>query len=139
VAPGVYQANGNAFAINVTDPALQRYGSFAAPVGSLPPYPAYPAQPGDFLFIYASGLGAVNPPIADGAGSSDTTRNTLATPAVFLNGNVPATVTFSGLSSYPGVYQINIVVPPVPPGNAIPLQIQVGGFTTTITTTIAIQ
>jgi uncharacterized protein (TIGR03437 family) len=139
VAPGTYQASGHAFAINVTDPASPRYGSFAAPVGSLPGYAAFPAQIGDAVLVYASGLGAVDLPINDGSDSLDTTRRTLAMPLILI-GNVPAIVTFSGLSpQYPGVYQVNFVVPPVPSGNAIPLQIQVAGLTTTSTTTIAIQ
>jgi uncharacterized protein (TIGR03437 family) len=139
VAPGTYQAAGHAFAINVTDPTSARYGSFAAPVGSLPGYASFPAQTGDAVLVYASGLGAVNVPIDDGNDSLDATRTTLETPLILI-GNIPAIVTFSGLSpQYPGVYQVNFVVPLVPSGDAIPLQIQMAGLTTTSTTTIAIQ
>lgn len=138
-APGVYAASGHAFAINVTDPASDRYGSFAAPVGSLPGYPAFPAHAGDALLIYASGLGAVDAPITDGATSSDVTRKSLTFPAVLI-GNVPAVVTFHGLSpQYPGVYQVNILVPFGLPGKTVPLQIQIAGLTTSDAITIAIE
>ena len=47
---------------------------------------------------------------------------------------------FSGIApGFPGVYQINIIVPAgSPTGNAIPLQIQMGGITTSNTITIAV-
>jgi uncharacterized protein (TIGR03437 family) len=40
---------------------------------------------------------------------------------------------------FPGVYQVNISVPQVPGGNAVPLQVQAGGITSPDTTTIAVQ
>ena len=50
-------------------------------------------------------------------------------------------VAFSGLSpQFVGVNQVNIVVPAgVTPGNAVPLQISVGGLTSTNQVTMAIQ
>ena len=47
-------------------------------------------------------------------------------------GGVNAQVVFSGIRpGLPGVYQINIIVPAgSPTGNAVPLQIQMGGITT---------
>jgi uncharacterized protein (TIGR03437 family) len=59
---------------------------------------------------------------------------------VVLIGGVQAQVAFSGLSpEFPGVNQINVVVPQgVTPGNAVPLQLQVGGITSTDQVTIAI-
>ncbi len=55
-------------------------------------------------------------------------------------GNVAANVVFSGiLPGFPGVYQINIIIQPgTPTGNAIPLQIQMGGITTSNQVTIAV-
>ncbi len=67
-----------------------------------------PAQPGDTVAIYASGLGTVFPPPADGAPGDQ--NYTISTIAVDISGT-PATVSFAGLSSYPGLYQINITVP----------------------------
>jgi uncharacterized protein (TIGR03437 family) len=41
-----------------------------------------------------------------------------------LIGGKPALVAFSGLTIYPGLYQINVTVPPVPPGvTSLPLAI----------------
>jgi uncharacterized protein (TIGR03437 family) len=50
-----------------------------------------------------------------------------------------ANIVYSVLSpQYPSMYQIAITVPNVPPGNAVPLQIQMNGVTTTDTNQIAI-
>ncbi len=140
--PGVYQATvggvQHAFAINATDPTSQRYGSFAAQTGSVGSYPAFPAQVNDILLIYAGGLGAVDTPMATGAAPT-TTVNTTTRPTVLIN-NVPAGFLFAGLSpGYPGVYQVNIRVPQVAAGVTLPFQIQIGGITSTASTTIAVQ
>jgi uncharacterized protein (TIGR03437 family) len=57
-----------------------------------------------------------------------------------LIGNVPAQVVFSGLSpQFVGVNQINVAVPAgTPVGNNVPLQIQIGGLTSTNQVTIAV-
>lgn len=138
VAPGIFQFNGHAIAINITDPTSARYLSFAAPAGSIPGLSTAPAKVNDFLFIYATGLGAVDSPIANGAGSADKTRNAVA-PLTALVANTPAKVLFAGLSSFPGINQVNIVVPQVTGGSALPLQFQAGGITSPNTTTIAVE
>ncbi|HJT87618.1 MAG TPA: hypothetical protein VJ732_07170 [Bryobacteraceae bacterium] len=86
-----------------------------------------PAAGGETVSVFLTGLGAVNPPLKDGfGGSANPLSNTVATPSVLIGGQ-PGTVTFSGMSSYPGLYQINVTVPPIPPGvNTLPLAIQVG-------------
>lgn len=129
IPPGV----GHAIAINAD-------GSLAAPAGSITGIATHPAKVGDVLVVYATGLGAVDSPIENGANSLDKLRNTIATPTVLVGGK-SATVLFSGLTpQFPGVNQLNITVPlGVPPGNAIPLQIQLGGVTTTDQVTIAVQ
>lgn len=136
--PGVYQASGHAFAINIQDATSARWASFAAPLNVFGAggYPAFPAKVGDALLVYAGGLGAVDQAIATGqpgAGARTTTQ-----PVVLVN-NVPAQISYSGLSSYVGVYQVNMTVPQVAAGNALPLQIQIGGLTTTATTNIAVE
>jgi uncharacterized protein (TIGR03437 family) len=82
----------------------------------------------------------VTPSIADGASASDATRTTIAHPTVLVGG-VPAHVTFSGLSpQFVGIDQINIVVPQgAASGDAVPLQIRLGGITTSDQVTMAIQ
>jgi uncharacterized protein (TIGR03437 family) len=139
VSPGIYATtDGHAIAINATDPTTPRYGTIAAPSGSIAGLTTFPAQVGDVLLIYATGLGAVDSPIANGVGSPDKVRNTLTKPVVLIGG-VPANVLFSGLSTFVGAYQINAVVPQVPPGSAVPLQLQMGGITSPSTTNIAVQ
>ncbi len=51
----------------------------------------------------------------------------------------PASLHTSGVSSFVGVYQINMTVPQVAAGGALPLQVQIGGLTSTAATTIAVQ
>jgi uncharacterized protein (TIGR03437 family) len=51
---------------------------------------------------------------------------------VVLVDGVPANVLYSVLSTqYAGIYQVGIIVPTVGPGDAVPLQIQMNGVTTT--------
>jgi uncharacterized protein (TIGR03437 family) len=136
VRPGIFSfppGGGWAIAINNAD------GSLAAPVNAIPGINTHPVTTGDVLIIYATGLGAVDSAIANGADSSDKLRNTLAHPTVLVGGKV-ATVFFSGLTpQFPGVNQINIQVPPgVPPADQVPIQIEVGDFTTPANTFISV-
>jgi uncharacterized protein (TIGR03437 family) len=136
-SPGIFSINfgtGQAIAINPD-------GSLAAPAGSVPGLSTRPAKVGDtFLIILATGLGAVNPAATDGNSSLDALRTNTTTPVVLVGG-VPVTVLFSGLSQqFVGVNQINVQLPPgTPTGNAVSLQIQVGGQTSTAQVTIAVQ
>jgi uncharacterized protein (TIGR03437 family) len=85
---------------------------------------ANPAHSGEVVLIYLTGLGAVKPQVADGfGGGADPLSTTLVTPGVTL-GASPAAVLFSGLSAYPGLYQINAQLPTIPSGAAtLPLVI----------------
>ena len=91
------------------------------------------------MIIYATGLGAVDHQPVDG-GTPSVLAHTLATPSV-LFGGVAGEVSFSGLApQFVGVNQLNVQVPAsVTPGSAIPLQIQVNGFTSTNQVVVAIQ
>jgi uncharacterized protein (TIGR03437 family) len=114
-------------------------GMFAWPANSVQGLTTHPAAPGSLVIVYATGLGAVNPPLADGAapGSVLTSANT---PPVVMIGGVSAPVLFAGLQpQFPGVYQLNITIPTnAPTGSAVPIQIQVGGVTSPATFTIAV-
>jgi uncharacterized protein (TIGR03437 family) len=138
LAPGVFQFNNHAIAVNVTDPKSQRYATISAPSGAIQGLTTFPAQVGDTLFLYATGLGPVTPAVPTGAAATGVTSTNTA-PTVMVGG-VPAMVTFAGLAPlYPGVYQVNFVIPSVPSGSAVPLQIQMGTITSPNTTNIAIQ
>ncbi|HXJ37653.1 MAG TPA: IPT/TIG domain-containing protein [Bryobacteraceae bacterium] len=139
-SPGIYATvDGHAIAVDAQDPNSDRYGKITAPRGSIPGLTTLPANVGDLLIVYATGLGPVNPAPLTGSNSMDTTRFTTVQPVVMIGG-VPANVAFAGLSpQFVGVYQLNVFVPQVPVGNAVPIQIQLGGQTSPVTTNIAIE
>lgn len=133
-APAIYNIGGQAIAVNSD-------GTLAAAASTVPGLPTHPAKIGDpgGLMILATGLGPVDQPIADGAASDDMLRNTLTQPTVLIGG-VPAVVTFSGLSpQFPGVNQINVMIPAgTPTGNSVTLQIQINGTITSNPVKIAV-
>ena len=107
--------------------AINADGSLAAPSGAIPGITTHAAKAGDALVILGTGLGPVDSPVVSGANSLDKLRNTMVKPTVLIGGQ-PATVQFSGLSpQFPGVNQLNIVVPNVAAGSSIPLQFDMGG------------
>jgi len=107
------------------------------------------AHIGDFLQIYATGLGKAtvggNPngaPLATGTAapaSGNPLYKTIELPVVTI-GDVPSQVVFSGLApGFAGLYQINLQVPAgVPFGDQIPVRI-IGANGLSDTSTIAIQ
>jgi uncharacterized protein (TIGR03437 family) len=73
-----------------------------------------PAQIGETVSVYLTGLGAVSPTLADGA-AGPTDPNALAKAVATITayiGGVPATVGYAGLApQLAGLYQINLTVP----------------------------
>ena len=134
-APGVYSipaGAGYAVAINAD-------GSLAAPANAISGIATHPAHVGDTLAVLATGLGAVTPSIANSAASLDALRNTVLTPVVLIGGQ-QAAVGFSGLApQFPGINQVNVVVPGGTSGNSVPLQLQMNGITSTDQVVIAVQ
>ena len=134
-APGVFSIPngvGWAVAINNAD------GSIAAPPGAIAGINTHPAKAGDAIILYANGLGAVNSAPPNGWNSTDQLRSTLSAPTVMVGG-VQAQVIFSGLTpQFPGINQVNFIVPGGVTGT-VPLQLSLGGITTTNQVTIAIQ
>ena len=143
-APGIFSyADGaanvlRAIAYNNSD------GTFAWPTGAVA-VPSRPAKIGDqtTLVILATGLGPAHITPGDGAPPPSTSTaadlGTNTTPQVLVGG-VQAQVVFSGLSpQFVGVYQLNVILAPgTPTGNTVPLQISMGGITTTDTIKIAV-
>ena len=92
-----------------------------------------PVHRGDTLTIYLTGLGAVNPPVNDGAaGSVNPLSTTVITPVVQIGGQ-DAPVLFSGLvPGMPGAYVLNVSIPTsAPEGLRVPLTITVNDITFT--------
>jgi uncharacterized protein (TIGR03437 family) len=84
---------------------------------------ASPAVGGETVLIYLTGMGAVNPTVADGVGPTVLT-NTVSQPTVLVGGTA-GNVAFSGLApGFPGLYQINVTLPAFQPGQgSLPLAI----------------
>jgi uncharacterized protein (TIGR03437 family) len=128
VAPAIFTANGSGVGQgSVFTPQFQ-YA--AAPT---------PATRGQYVMIYATGLGAVANQPATGAAVSDASATTTQVPTVTIGG-VQASTNFAGLApGYVGVYQINALVPTtITPGAAVSLGLRSGEMSSK-TVTIAVQ
>lgn len=122
-APGVFTTNGTQGAILVSSS-----GDVAAPVGSVLNHTARPARRGEFISIYATGLGPVTNQPKTGVGATRDALSTVTTAPTVTIGGVTALVTFAGLAppgpaarkpvddptvmgEFVGLYQINVLVP----------------------------
>jgi uncharacterized protein (TIGR03437 family) len=84
-----------------------------------------PAKPGETVVLYATGLGPTTPSVQAGqaySGSAPTLD-----PVIVSIGGSRAQVAYSGLVG-PGLYQLNVVVPLLSPGDTS-LSVEVGGVT----------
>ena len=133
----VGQFSPNVFAAGQYAIAITSDGLLAAPAGAIPGLTTRPARVGETLVVYANGLGPVTPTISNGA-PGNPLRNTVNAPQV-LFGGVASTPAFSGLTpQFPGVNQINVAVPAGVSGNAVPLQLRLGGITSSDKVVIAV-
>lgn len=82
-------------------------GSYLGPT-SLIPGLTTPAKPGETISLFANGFGATSQPFVTG---SLTQSGTLPSNPVVTIGGLSASVEFAGLIS-PGLFQLNVVVPP---------------------------
>jgi uncharacterized protein (TIGR03437 family) len=128
-APGIFTipptGQGNAVLV-FTDPA-DNVTKIAAPGNAALSYPTAPIPRKQAGFFYVTGLGAMTPPVDDGKGGLEfpvTTHDANATPTVLVDG-ITAEVDFAGQApGYPGVNQINIVIPAgASVGDAVTLQV----------------
>lgn len=100
-----------------------------------------PAAPGSVIVLYATGGGAMNPPLEDGAVVSAETLPRPLLPVVVRIGGQPAEVLYAGAAPglIAGVLQINARVPPTArPGTAVPVQLQVGDVSSPTGVTLAV-
>ena len=138
VSPGLFSLASNGKgqgAIQIANTAI-----VAAPSGCVSGAQARPANVGEFLSIYCTGLGAVtNPPATGTPAGSSPLSETLATTQVAIGG-ISVASAFSGLApGFVGLYQVNVKVPQgSPTGDAIPVVLTVGGIPSN-TVTIALQ
>jgi len=93
--------------------------------------PANPATTGDVLVIYCAGLGATNPPVADGAATPFSPLSQTISPVTVSICGQSAGAQFAGLApGFVGLYQVNTSVPAgVTPGDSVPLTLSVAGQT----------
>jgi uncharacterized protein (TIGR03437 family) len=128
-------ANSNTVTVPVaaTSPGIYALDQSGAGAGAIlhPDYSivnqSKPAHAGESLLIFLTGMGTVTPAVADGtAGSTDPTHlsNANAQATVYVGGQ-QCTVLYNGLApGFPGLYQINITLPPTfPATGALPLAI----------------
>jgi uncharacterized protein (TIGR03437 family) len=96
----------------------------AAPTSANIGYPTAPIARGSNCFFYATGLGPLTPPLKEGAVDLSTLHSAV-TPTVLVGG-ITARVDFAGAApQFPGVYQINIGIPPnAPTGDNVTLQVR---------------
>lgn len=114
-APGVYSLSQNGIG-----PAAMLKADFSIVS------PTNPGRPGETILIYLTGLGAVDPPVGDGAAAPTNTLSRITSNVNVYIGGQRATVSFAGAApGFAGLYQVNAVIPPnVPAGNAVPLAIE---------------
>ena len=99
-----------------------------------------PAHVGDYLQIYATGLGPVSNTPQTGAVAGSTPLSYLIGKAAVTIGGVAAPVGFTGLTpGFVGLYQLNVQVPPgVAAGDGVPVIVSIGA-TTSNTVTISVR
>lgn len=100
--------------------------TYVAPIGSIPGVTSRPAKPGDYILLYATGLGQTTPPYPVGQVISGAYWITDLSQVHVLIGGQPATVFFAGVT-FAGVFQINIQVPSGIGTGDLPLVVQIAG------------
>jgi uncharacterized protein (TIGR03437 family) len=96
-----------------------------------------PAVRGQFISLFANGLGPVSNTPADGAGAGSNSITT-TTPTVTIGGQ-PATVQFHGLAPGFAIYQVNVQVPSGISAGSQPITISIGGQTSPSGVVIPVQ
>ena len=150
-APGVFTVSGAG--TGQAAAVLAGAGALAAPRGAVGE--SRPARAGDVLQIYATGLGPVEPPLADGEnscapegvcladGSNVVLRRTAERPRVSIGGVEVAAdgVLFSGLA--PTLAAVHVVVVEVPagiePSDAAEVIMAIGGRASQAGVTVAVE
>lgn len=102
------------------------FTSFIGPSNLVPGSRFVSAKRGDTVVIFATGCGPTNPPTQ--AGVLAVRNSPLALPYEMRIGGVTANISFAGMvAGTVGLYQFNVVIPKVPPGDQ-PIQLTVNGI-----------
>jgi uncharacterized protein (TIGR03437 family) len=112
VAPALFQFGATAYVAGTHADGSNLAGAVLVQKG----IPGTPAKPGETIVVYGTGFGATQPAIS--ATALVPSPLVLANPQdlrVRING-VDAAIAFAGLIS-PGLYQFNVVVPPLDDGD----------------------
>jgi uncharacterized protein (TIGR03437 family) len=114
------------------------FKNYILPTGAVSGLTSQPASPGDTIILYGVGFGTVTPNTPAGQIVSGQTALTSKLEISF--GGVPSPqISYAGLApNYVGLYQFDVVVPTVPPGNAVPVTFTLGGVSGTQTLYTAI-
>jgi uncharacterized protein (TIGR03437 family) len=88
---------------------------------------ANPAAAGEVVAVYCTGLGAVSPPVADGAAAPVPPAQAVMPVTAFI-ADTPAPVIFAGLTpGFAGLYQVNVQIPAGTPSGVQNMAISVSG------------
>jgi uncharacterized protein (TIGR03437 family) len=94
-----------------------------------------PAVSGETVVIYCTGLGAVDPALPEGAAPPVLPLSNTVNPVTVTIGGRNAPAAFSGLTpGFPGLYQVNAVVPDGVSGDAVPVVVSVAGQVSPVVT-----
>ena len=110
VSPGISDVGGGQGAVFIANTDI-----LVAPVGSILGRESRPANSGEFISIFSTGLGQTDPPQVSGQTAAG--ERTLEMPTVTIGGEI-APVDFSGAApDFVGLNQINVIVPSLPAGD----------------------
>lgn len=89
---------------------------------------ASPAEAGEFLAVYLTGLGQVDGPIVAGQPAPRSPLLRVRAPVEVRVGNTTVTPSFAGLApDFAGLYQVNVQIPPSLTGGTHSLRVVAGG------------
>jgi uncharacterized protein (TIGR03437 family) len=124
LAPALFKVDGRQYVVaQFTDAASA--GTFVGRSGLIAGVGFRPARPGETINIYGIGFGPVSP--ATPAGTIAAGLTAIQPTPVFRIGSAVAATSYAGLvPGLVGLYQFNVVVPPLAPGDH-PITVETGG------------
>jgi uncharacterized protein (TIGR03437 family) len=111
--------------------------TIVAPVGTFGSAPSRPAKAGDYVVLYAIGMGSTNPAAPSGVVLPTAYPVSDLSSVKVTFGSVPATVSWAGMV-YAGEFQVNVLVPSGLSGDE-PVVMTVGGQSTQANTYLTFQ